>query len=453
MPFGHSRKLYLHAHYEQSYPDLIGLVGAFGRFDEAFVTGRLADRAADDLAGREVVDGARPVAAEDVGADVWPFLRCLAAGGEGDANFKAHTKHPGATFAGPAGAVPWQEAALEPLLYDAGRVDRVCSAIADGHADFACAGELVRATGSFKLPPETLKRAEAIAGRKVKWHAAGTYFAFGRDYADRVRKASAGLKAADFEPHRRQTGGRLRAHAWEVAFGGLARKPVFVPPVAPVALHLHAWDKKIALGMLPDLANGFYDEVHVTGPDHGPEFGRTVAAALHGAPTTMHHFPNCGCDVAPFLALTKSRPGRTWVKVHTKSDPEWRRRLVEPLFGRGPQRLAGYFRRLAAGGASLIGGGEWKYPVNFQTSPNGRVNQAAAHRLCRVHDVPWNPHASFIAGTVFLCSAAFANRLGKMGWEWDDFEEGYLKDAGHAHAWERLFGLLAVASEGLVGVP
>jgi hypothetical protein len=142
----------------------------------------------------------------------------------------------------------------------------------------------------------------------------------------------------------------------------------------------------------------------------GHPFDLFVAIPLEADPQLYHqHWPEAvivpcedrGFDVASFFTLFKrllDRPYRYLLKLHTKSNPVWRRELVSPLLG-SAWAVKQSLRALSDPAVAMVGAKQWL----FQMGSDWGNYTPHIDTICR----QWRQErraCSFVAGTIFWLS-------------------------------------------------
>jgi hypothetical protein len=166
---------------------------------------------------------------------------------------------------------------------------------------------------------------------------------------------------------------------------------------------------------------------------------------------------NRGMDIGPFLLMIdKMKRYNYYIKIHTKSDKEWRDSLLKPIYNN-----LNYFLTTPSTGIQMFGAKRYIYNINFDMNYDPivaiikRNYPEYLNKYLNYCSVKYNNTQNcesvpyFVAGTIFVFNDNYFDLLKKiknLKYEQSILETGYtINDPQHprrTHAWEYLFGYL-----------
>jgi lipopolysaccharide biosynthesis protein len=166
-----------------------------------------------------------------------------------------------------------------------------------------------------------------------------------------------------------------------------------------------------------------------------------------------HLFPSCkiipvenrGQDIGATIDAIRTIDLASYdyiLKVHTKKNrnprQNWRQDLLQPILG-SPEAVRLVLKTLALPQVSMVGS---KLLLMNKICGNGTNIKKLTTRLS-IEDWDCKRHR-FFAGSMFWAKAHIFERIKAGGFTIQEFEFGYKSDLMLQHAFERVFGLLAV---------
>ena len=139
----------------------------------------------------------------------------------------------------------------------------------------------------------------------------------------------------------------------------------------------------------------------------GYKYDMYVAVPFGGDITTLRkYWPNAvvtthenrGFDIASFFSLCQLIRRKKYdfvLKLHTKSDTNWRKSLIEPLLGT-PSKAKAALEAFKDPNVGMVGSRQWTIPMGVHWG----IYQHHIVDICRQWQVPLVP-CQFIGGTVF----------------------------------------------------
>jgi len=224
--------------------------------------------------------------------------------------------------------------------------------------------------------------------------------------------------------------------------------------------HIYYYDvARLQLDYLNNVSEPFDLWVNITEPETTED--KTKAKSLEA---TIHerfpnavilYSPNQGRDIGGFFNLLSNcnKVYSTWAFIHTKKSEHiaevakrkrfpfanggvWRDQLMGVLMGT-PQQVHKCHTMLDRPGIGIVG-------LKRMNLRYVGKNEAMLKRLCRRYGIEYKA-ANFIAGTMFWARGDILSRIRNLGITQSDFETDNNSDldATLAHAWERMFSLIA----------
>jgi len=153
-----------------------------------------------------------------------------------------------------------------------------------------------------------------------------------------------------------------------------------------------------------------------------------------------------GCDVGGQLLLMKyiMDIGKNYdyiLKLHTKTDKEWRRELIDSIAGTEKIIREVIDKFEEDENIGMISSGRW-------ILKNDKYNIPIVEKISKKLNLTITPTASFVGGTIFwmrweLFLKFFSLHNVNLMLEYFECEEGYLINSvpTYTHSWERIFGL------------
>lgn len=166
-----------------------------------------------------------------------------------------------------------------------------------------------------------------------------------------------------------------------------------------------------------------------------------------------------GCDVGGQMLMThhaiqKNKHYDYVLKMHTKTDPTWRRELMDSICGSKEQIQKVFDMFESKPNIGMIGSNHWRMKVD-------RLNSPILDNICSRLKLTCNGNVQyFIAGTIFWFRWSTMESIVKqknihLVDEYNKMEPGYLKNEKPTvtHSWERMFGILVHnAAHDVVGI-
>jgi len=170
---------------------------------------------------------------------------------------------------------------------------------------------------------------------------------------------------------------------------------------------------------------------------------------------------NKGMDIGPFLLVVdyfkKNKLSYNYyIKIHTKSDKEWRNKLIKPIYN----NLNLFLTNGLSNQVEMYGSSDYLFDVNFTYNYKYVLdilnrNYPDYTNTFKKYCINENTDTCvkkpyFVAGTIFVFNNAYMDLLKKMvdiNYEYSILETGYIQNineqtASKTHAWEYLFGYL-----------
>lgn len=194
-------------------------------------------------------------------------------------------------------------------------------------------------------------------------------------------------------------------------------------------------------------------DLHVTTPFASYVPGIIELADSKGLAVRVYVTPNRGRDVGPFVGLIKNGFLDKYdavLKLHTKKSlysnkgDFWRRDLVSSLCG-DSQTILRSISLIRSGRCGIVGPEKYFLSNEIFWGAN-RERVSMILRSCGVSGDRSHNRLGFFAGTMFWFSPAALAGVRRVGDEALSFEdENGKQDGTLAHAWERVFSLIACA--------